>query len=250
MWVERRHRSDVSSETSVAENSRNTRADRDMAREFLGKLENERRRTALERRLALERPVTALAGALRARCPETAGHVARIAAWSRRIARAIGLSDSEIADVRLGAYLHDVGKVGLPDAVLLKHGVLSEEEMELMKSHPLIGAHLVSSVGLGASVSEIVRHHHERFDGSGYPDGLLGDAVPLGARIVAVVDAFDAMSTSRVYRDRLEPSTVIRRLLRGRGEQFDPGVVEVFLRTLDDGGLDGSGDDRGGRRPA
>lgn len=203
-----------------------------LARAFLIQLGNERRIAEQQRNLAQAGPVLAFAKALEARCAETAGHVGRIAAWSQTAARSIGLDDEAVEHVRLGAYLHDVGKVGVPDSILWKAAQLSEEEWPLMRAHPLIGEKMLAAVTLPEPVRRIVRHHHERFDGAGYPDGLYGAAIPVGARIVPVADAFDAMCSDRPYRDGMTAEAAASRLRGGAGTQFDPDMVEVFLTVV------------------
>ena len=129
-----------------------------------------------------------------------------------------------------GALLHDVGKIGITDRVLLKAGPLSDGEWREMRKHPDLGATLVGEIGFLRPARELVRAHHERYDGAGYPRGLAGDAIPLGARIFGVADAFDALTTDRPYRRGLDHTEAARRIAAGRGSQFDPAVVDAFLR--------------------
>lgn len=173
--------------------------------------------------------VLAFVRALEVRCAETAGHVDRIARSSETIAAAMGLCVAEIERIGLGGRLHDIGKVGVPDAILWKPGPLDEAEFAALAQHPLTGARMLAATGLPAGVRPIVRAHHERFDGTGYPDGLAGEEIPLGARIVAVADAFDAMTSDRPYRAALGRRQALARLRRARGSQLDPDVVDVFL---------------------
>ena len=150
-----------------------------------------------------------------------------------RLGLAFGLGEEEIETLRLGALLHDIGRIGVPDSVLLKADVLTDEEAALMRSHTMIGDNLLEPIDLLAAVRPIVRHHHERWDGLGYPDGLSGDSIPLGARIMAVADAVEAMSARRVYREPLSEPEIVRELERGRGTQWDPTIVDVVLRMIE-----------------
>ena len=146
---------------------------------------------------------------------------------------AFGLTEEEIETIRLGALLHDVGKIGIPDSVLLKPGPLTDEETELMRTHTIIGDNLLDPIDLLAAVRPIVRHHHERWDGLGYPDGLRGEEIPFGARIMGVADAVEAMSARRVYREPLTEPEIVRELERGRGSQWDPTITDVVLRMIE-----------------
>jgi HD-GYP domain-containing protein (c-di-GMP phosphodiesterase class II) len=137
-----------------------------------------------------------------------------------------------VENIRLGSILHDVGKIGIPDAILNKPSKLTDDEYEIIKQHAQIGARIVQSVGALQGVVPIVRHHQERFDGRGYPDGLAGEDVPIGARIIAVVDAYGAMTEDRVYRKALGHEKALNELRRNAGTQFDPQVVTTFIRIL------------------
>jgi putative nucleotidyltransferase with HDIG domain len=172
--------------------------------------------------------VHSLAMALDARDPYTHGHSARVADYAVRTAHQLGLADSEIAQLRIGAYLHDVGKIGVADAILQKPGRLTDEEREIMRRHPEVGAQILQPVGFNQSVMDVVLHHHERLDGEGFPWGLAGDEIPLLARVVAVADAYDAMTTNRAYRAAMTPEQAYAELARAAGSQFDPRVVEAF----------------------
>jgi HD-GYP domain-containing protein (c-di-GMP phosphodiesterase class II) len=154
-----------------------------------------------------------------------------------RLAAEVGLGEEEIETIRLGALLHDVGKIGIPDSVLLKPSALTDEERLLMRAHTEIGDHLLEPLELLAAVRPIVRHHHERWDGLGYPDRLSGSAIPLGARIMSVADAVDAMSASRVYRAALPQVEIVRELERGRGTQWDPAILDHALRLIECGAI-------------
>jgi HD-GYP domain-containing protein (c-di-GMP phosphodiesterase class II) len=151
------------------------------------------------------------------------------------MAERLGLSAEDVRSIQLGALLHDVGKIGIRDALLLKPGRITPEEREEIQAHAEIGHRIVSPIpGLRTPSLACVRHHHERFDGSGYPDRLAGHAIPLAARIVAVVDVWDALSTVRPYKPAY-PAHKVRELLeKGRGTDFDPEMLDLFLRILDD----------------
>jgi putative two-component system response regulator len=179
----------------------------------------------------------ALANAIEAREQGMRGHCDRLAALALRLADAIEVERRELETLRLGALLHDIGKIGVPDSVLLKAGPLNADELELMRTHTVIGDDLLAPLDLLERVRPIVRHHHERWDGTGYPDGLAGEAIPLGARILAVADSVDAMSAYRVYRDPLTEPQIVRELELGRGRQWEPAIVDVALEMIDSGEL-------------
>jgi putative two-component system response regulator len=176
-----------------------------------------------------EAVVVALARTVEARDHYTEQHLHRVADRSVEVARRIGMSDREVETVRLGGLLHDLGKIAVPDAVLLKSGPLDRNEFALVRQHPEAGAQIVRPLRAFQGPEPVVLHHHERFDGTGYPYGLKGSAIPLAARIVAVADSFDAMTTDRPYRRALAPGEAFQRLEDGRTEQWDPDVVDVFL---------------------
>ncbi len=174
----------------------------------------------------------ALARALEAKDYETEGHSERVTAYALRLGRALGLRREALEDLRRGALLHDLGKIGIPDAVLRKPGPLTEEEQALMRAHPLIGDRILEGLPALQGARGVVRHHHERFDGRGYPEGLQGKEIPLLARIFAVVDAYDAMTSYRPCRRALDPEEALAEIAREAGRQFDPRVVAAFLRTF------------------
>jgi cyclic di-GMP phosphodiesterase len=169
--------------------------------------------------------------------PYTEGHLRRIAGFSEQTARALGLSDEQARVVRYAGVLHDIGKIGVSETVLRKPGPLNAEEQFELRRHAEYGAAIVSPMRFAADVAPIVLAHHEHWDGSGYPDGLSGEQIPLGARIISVVDAYDAMTSDRPYRRSLGDPEAIRRLKAGSGTQWDPGVVSAFLELLQAGQL-------------
>lgn len=194
---------------------------------------NQRLSTALSRLENTRDVLIALASAIDAKDPITEHHCDRVAEQAISLARAAGLSEDAIEAVGYGAVLHDVGKIGIAEAVLLKPGELTDDERAEMQRHPVIGADILRPLRLGGLVGPIVRGHHERWDGDGYPDGLRGGAIPIGARIVSVVDAYDAMTHSRPYRAALSADQAREELARCRGTQFDPELLDLLLRQLE-----------------
>lgn len=177
--------------------------------------------------------VITLADAIDAKDTYTKGHSARVAAYSVLLGRALGLSEKELEDLRYAALLHDVGKIGVPDVILNKPGRLSETEYGLIKTHTTVGNEILKSSNTMKDAALIARHHHERFDGRGYPDGLVGEEIPYVARIVAIADAYDAMNSSRVYRKKMDSLRIREELVREKGKQFDPQMVDLFIRMFD-----------------
>jgi cyclic di-GMP phosphodiesterase len=175
----------------------------------------------------------ALANAIEAREASLQGHCERLAALAVRLGAALGLSRAELENLRVGAILHDVGKIGIPDRILLKRGALGPDEMAVMRTHTIIGDGMLAPLELLDEVRPVVRHHHERWDGHGYPDGLNGEEIPVAARIVAVADAIEAMSADRPYRRALPPEEVMRELRAGRGAQWHPAVVDAVLDLIE-----------------
>lgn len=159
----------------------------------------------------------------------TESHLRRLQLYGERLAIAAGLNDEQVRAVRYGGILHDIGKIGVSEAILRKPGPLTAEEMAHMRQHPVIGARLIGQMRFAREVAPIVRGHHERWDGTGYPDGLRGDEIPIGARVIAIVDAYDAMTTDRPYRAALSEAEAIKRLQDGSGTQFDPALLSAFL---------------------
>ncbi len=159
----------------------------------------------------------------------TGVHSTRLAEWALHVARELGLDDSCLADIEVAALLHDIGKIGIPDAILNKPAKLTGEEYALMKKHPEYGWLVLRKIPGLESASLMILHHHESYDGAGYPGGLKGEEIPIGSRIVSVIDAFDAMVSMRPYRAGLPFEEAERRLLQASGTQFDPDVLKSFL---------------------
>lgn len=174
--------------------------------------------------------VKVLVEAIDAKDPYTRGHSDRVKRMSLRIAKKMGFSEEELETIEYGALLHDIGKIGIKDEILQKQGSLSVEEYQIIQDHPLIGVKIVEGVDFFKDKIPMIRNHHEHYDGSGYPDGLKGEAIPLGARIIMVPDAFDAMTSLRPHRGIMALEDVIFELERCKGKQFDPEVVEIFLK--------------------
>jgi len=152
--------------------------------------------------------------------------------YSHLIARGLGLSCEEIDKLRLASLLHDIGKIGIKEDILLKPGSLTEEEMKIIRQHPVIGEKILKSIEEIKEILPAIRNHHERWDGKGYPDGLAQQQIELIGRIITVADSFDAMTTDRPYRKKMDYEQAARELVRCSGTQFDPEIVKVFLKEL------------------
>lgn len=176
-----------------------------------------------------EAVMVALSRTVEARDQYTEGHLRRVADRAVVVARSLGLSESQIETVRLGGLLHDLGKIGVPDGVLNKPRTLARAEFDLVRKHPEIGAEIVRPLRSFEAPDRVILHHHEHFDGKGYPFNLRGEQIPLAARVVSVADAFDAMTTDRPYRPRLPEAAAFQRLEEGRGRQWDPEAVDAFV---------------------
>jgi HD-GYP domain-containing protein (c-di-GMP phosphodiesterase class II) len=170
-----------------------------------------------------------LANALEAKDPYTRGHSERVGACSRRLGQALGLPPEEIETVTQAGLLHDIGKIGVPEAVLRKRAGLAADEWALMRQHPIIGAQIVAPFEFFAGGALVIRHHHERWNGTGYPDGLAATAIPLGARVVAVADVFDALTSDRPYRAALSRDAALAYVAAEAGHTLDADVVAALL---------------------
>src|SRR5437867_296551 len=175
--------------------------------------------------------IRSLINALDARDMATAHHSSRVADNAVLIAQAMGLDEVAVSEVQVAGFLHDVGKIGIRDDVLTKHGPHTDEERAIMRRHTVYGYDILEPVPMSERIKRTVRHSHERWDGRGYPDGLAGESIPLAARIVAVADAFEALTTDRPYRAARKPTTAVEVIQRGAGTQFDPGVVDAFVKV-------------------
>ena len=174
-----------------------------------------------------------LGKSIEARDAYTEGHCERLADYAGSLGRVLGLPDADLSALRRGAYLHDLGKVAVPDAILLKNGPLTPEERRMMQQHPLVGEEICRPLRSFQAVLPIIRHHHERWDGSGYPDGLQGEAIPLTARVLQVVDVYDAITTDRPYRRALPPGAALETIeAEARRGWWDPRVVQAFREVV------------------
>ncbi|HSW09642.1 MAG TPA: HD-GYP domain-containing protein [Bacillota bacterium] len=182
-----------------------------------------------------------LMAAIEAKDPYTRGHSSRTAAYAEAIARGLSWPEEKIERLRYACVLHDIGKISIADAILKKPAKLTAEEYEQQKPHPTIGAEIVGSAGPLAQEAEWIRHHHERWDGTGYPEGLQGEAIPAGSRIIAVADAFDAMTSARPYRPAMDVASVLAVLSEEAGRQFDAAAVAAFLEAVPRLDLSGKG---------
>ena len=179
-----------------------------------------------------EQVVFTLANAVEAKDTTTGEHLQRMTVHTARLGDALKLHPHDLLLLRYGAILHDIGKVGVSEAILCKPAALTDDEWEQMRKHPLIGENVCSSLRFATEVGPMIRHHHESWDGTGYVDGLSGEDIPLLARVISVCDAFDAMTSDRPYRAALPLTEAARRLREGAGTQWDPQLVRVFLETL------------------
>ncbi len=194
----------------------------------------ERTRELAEKNEELQRlfisAIESIVLALQAKDEYTEGHSRRVSAHATAIARELSLSDAEVENIRLAALLHDIGKVGAKESILNKPGKLTAEEGDHIRSHPLIAASILEPITPLGETIDYIKHVHEAYDGTGYPGGLRGEEIPLGARIITVADVFDAMTSPRPYRPALDEDVVLDHLRKEAGQQFDPAVVEAFLR--------------------
>lgn len=178
-----------------------------------------------------------LALAVEAKDAYTEGHLRRLSSYSEQLAIAAELDAMQVKAIRLGGLLHDIGKIAIDNSILGKPSKLTDEEYQHIKRHPAEGARIVAPMRFASEVAPIILHHHERWDGQGYPHGLRGEAIPVGARIVAIVDAYDAMMTDRPYRSSLGLDETLRRLRAGSGREWDPQLLDLFIAMIEDGRL-------------
>ena len=170
-----------------------------------------------------------------AKDPYTRGHSRRVAMYAAELAKRMGLSEDEVQNVYYAGLLHDSGKISIPDAVLNKPGKLTDDERALIQNHTVAGGKMLKQMSSVRGIRETALYHHERYDGSGYPEGLRGESIPLYARIVGVADSYDAMSSNRVYRRHLNKDEIIEEIQKGSGTQFDPEVVKYMVDMINDG---------------
>lgn len=210
-------------------------------RDLIGAIETARRKElethveAEKREAAMfEQTAEALANAIDAKDRYTHGHSTRVASISKEIAERAGLGEEECRQIYFSALLHDVGKIGVPDEIINKEGKLTDEEFEHIKQHPILGYQILSSIKQSPELSVGAHYHHERYDGKGYPDGLKGEEIPDTARIIAVADAYDAMTSTRSYRRELSDERTKDELRKGMGTQFDPKYAQIMLDIMED----------------
>jgi len=185
----------------------------------------------------LLKSILTMGAVVEARDAYTGGHLWRVSQFSKLIALKIGLSIKEVIAVSLGGFLHDLGKIGVPDAILNKPDALTVSEYEIIKTHPVIGFNLIADHPMAYLARDVIRHHHERIDGNGYPDRLAGDGIALHARIVTIADAFDAMTGTRPYRKAMPIETALQILREHRSSQFDESLTDAFLELGREGQL-------------
>ena len=191
------------------------------------------RETFVDYAVASSAALNALLEALNQRNPETLAHARRVSRFAVAVAAALGIQEPALGAIERGALLHDLGKIAIPDAVIHKPGPLTADEFTIMRSHAQIGHDIAATVPFLRSAADIILATHEHYDGNGYPRGLKGDAIPIGARIIAMVDVFDALTSSRVFRDGVNIDEANAELVRGAGTHFDPDVVGAWLRCVD-----------------
>jgi putative nucleotidyltransferase with HDIG domain len=175
-----------------------------------------------------------MVSAIESRDCETKHHCRRVQVYAVMLAQRLGVSPEELVDISYGSLLHDVGKIGVPDSILLKPGKLTDAEWQVMRRHTIIGHQMLSKIKFLRGASDIVLHHHERWDGGGYPQGISGEEIPLGARIFSIIDTYDAMTSKRPYKEALPIATARAEIERCAGTQFDPRIVKEFLRIVDE----------------
>lgn len=193
----------------------------------------EKANASTERMVLSMNMLETLANTIDAKDKYTNGHSLRVAIYATKLAQALGWDENSVFMLRYEALLHDIGKIGVPDTILNKPSRLTAEEFELIKSHTVVGSDILRKMIVLPGASEVAKHHHERYDGKGYPDGLSDSDIPINARIVCVADAYDAMNSNRVYRKALNPASIRNELIGGRGTQFDPALLDAFVALLD-----------------
>jgi HD-GYP domain-containing protein (c-di-GMP phosphodiesterase class II) len=193
---------------------------------------NELQRTNLELQLAYDTALDGWSKALDMRDRDTEGHTQRVTEMTERLAIAFDIDESQRVHIRRGAILHDIGKMGIPDSILLKEGELSPEEWKIIRQHPTMAMDMLSKIAYLKPALDIPYCHHEKWDGTGYPRGLKGEQIPLAARIFAVVDVFDALTSDRPYRHAWVPQQALEYIQSERGKYFDPEVVDVFMKLI------------------
>lgn len=194
--------------------------------------------------------ITAIAKALDAKDSYSEGHSRRVAVYSAQIAEKLGMSEEDVQNLRTVALLHDIGKIGVPDSVLNKPARLTEEEFQMMKQHSVVGSEILKDITMIPGVDIGTKYHHERYDGRGYPEGLKGEDIPYIARIIAVADAYDAMTSNRVYRKHLTYEQVIAEFEKGGGTQFDPEIARIMRALIESGEMKNLSPDDPVREPA
>jgi len=199
-------------------------------RDYRQHLEQKVEEQAQKIRASFFSAITALAYALEAKDKYTSGHSQRVTEISVAIAKELGMPRNSIEKIRLAGLIHDIGKIGVKESVLNKPGKLTDEEYQHIKSHCDVGERILTPIVEDEEILKAVRHHHERYDGRGYPDGLSDEQIPLGARILAVADTYDALTSERPYREAMSTETAFAEIERGKGTQFDPEVTNAFLR--------------------
>ena len=177
--------------------------------------------------------IAAIVAAMEARDQYTASHSWRVSDMSEEICRILGLPDEQAKAIHIAADLHDIGKIGIADHVLMREGPLGDDDWRLMKRHPIIGYDILNKVSSFNEIALIVRHHHERWDGNGYPDGIDRERIPLGSRIIAIADSIDAMMSDRLYRRKLSSENCKQEIMKNRGVMYDPYIVDAVLANWD-----------------
>lgn len=177
--------------------------------------------------------IAAIVAAMEARDQYTASHSRRVSDMSEQISRILDLPDEQAKAIHIAADLHDIGKIGISDSVLMREGPLDDDDWQLMKQHPIIGYEILNKVSSFREIALIVRHHHERWDGGGYPDGIERERISLGSRIIAIADSIDAMMSDRLYRKKLSSESCRQEIMKNRGVMYDPSITDAALANWD-----------------